>query len=211
MALLLVLFLFSSANISTLTLIVEEEPAAAQAEITPQYIADKIIESRGLLPNNPDSAIQIVEGLLLYKWVTQNDSLYARAKYVAGVAYYYKDFYNISIESYKQALSTRYAQSDEAFRVRLLNNIGVSYDNLKQHDDALHYYHRALEIEKRRGALGSQADMYINIGLVYFAIDDFKEALKNFKLAQHLIEGLPVDYTNGLIQQNLGIVYKKWK
>src|SRR5690625_1667840 len=116
----------------------EDELQVTESEISPQYIADKITEGREFLPNEPDSAINIVEELFLHDPITQNDSLYAKAKYVADVAYYYKDYYNLSIESYEEALATTYAVIDKPFRVRILNNLGVSHDNLKQHDNALH-------------------------------------------------------------------------
>src|SRR5699024_10429501 len=185
------------------------ELQATESEVTIEYIEDQLTESKGFLPNEPDSAINMVEKLFLYDRVAQNDSLYARAKYVAGVAYYYKDYYNLSIESYEEALATTYAVIDKPFRVRILNNLGVSHDNLKQHDDALHYYQLALQAEKERGDPAELSDMYINIGLVYYSIGDQQEALENFKTAQDLIEGLPVDHRNGLIQQNLGLVYNE--
>lgn len=172
-------------------------------------IADKIEQGQQFLPNHPDSAIRIIEELFLHEAISQNDSLFAKAKYVAGTAYYFKDYYNLAIENYENALETDYGRDDESFRVRLLNNIGVFHDNLRQHDEALGYYYEALAIEQRRGDPAEMADMYINIGLVYYAIEEFEEALGNFLFARDLVEDLEVGYTRGLIQQNLGIVYRE--
>lgn len=172
-------------------------------------IAEKIEQGQQFLPNHPDSAIQIIEELFLHESISQNDSLFAEAKYVAGTAYYFKDFYNLAIENYEDALETKFGRENESFRVRLLNNLGVFHDNLRQHDEALRYYHEALAIEEKRGDPAEMADMYINIGLVHYAIDEFDEALQNFLYAQYLVEDLDVGYTRGLIQQNLGIVYRE--
>tara|TARA_R100001143_G_C3361257_1_gene136189 strand:+ start:2107 stop:4044 length:1938 start_codon:yes stop_codon:yes gene_type:complete len=175
----------------------------------PITAADKLARGLEFLPNYPDSTLKIVEQLILQENIQADDSLYVMAKYAEGTAYYFKDYYNLALDSYRVALNSDYAQRDSSFRVRILNNMGVCYDNLKQHDEALRYYQQALEIEKESGNPVELSDMYINIGLVYYAIGEYEEALENFKTANSLIEDQPVGYRHGLVQQNLGIAYKE--
>ena len=193
-----------------------EQNGYAQSEIRDQafmeselsVIAEKLTLSREYLPNYPDSSLQLIDEILLRDSVHQNDSLFAVAKYVAGTAYYFKDYYNLAIDNYKEALNTDYSSRDESFRVRIYNNLGVFYDNLLQHDEALKYYKLALEIEERRGDPGELSDVFINIGLVYHSIGDVDEALDNFFKAEELIIDLPLSFRHGLIQQNLGMAYQ---
>lgn len=182
--------------------VVNEQPG-------PITVDDKLARGLEFLPNYPDSTLKIVEQLILQENIQADDSLYVMAKYAEGTAYYFKDYYNLALDSYRVALNNDYTQRDSSFRVRILNNMGVCYDNLKQHDEALRYYQEALEIEKESGNPVELSDMYINIGLVYFAIGEYEEALENFKTANTLIADQPVGYRHGLVQQNLGIAYKE--
>ncbi|MCH8568727.1 MAG: AraC family transcriptional regulator [Balneolales bacterium] len=170
-------------------------------------MADRVLHAEKLLFENPDSAIVTLEPIILELKVLPNDSLSARALYVMGTAYFFKDYYNLAVENYEKALETSYSKSNDAFRSRVLNNIGVSHDLLRHHDEALLYYFESLELEKRKGDPTEIADVYNNISLVYYAIGNYDEALQVLDLAVELIRNEPVTPLNGLILQNRGMIY----
>ncbi|SMO67114.1 AraC family transcriptional regulator [Gracilimonas mengyeensis] len=194
--------------VNTSTLKANDSVQVFDKEKTSESVSSLIERAKGFIPNHPDSLLFVTDQLLNRTEVQGDDSLYTTVKYLEGVGYIYKDYYNMAIESYQEALTTSFAQNSQDFQVRIYNNLGVCHDKLKEHDEALRNYHKALEVEKERGDPAEMADMYINIGLVYHSINKYEQALENFKTAQSLVEGLSVGYTRGLIQQNLGIVYK---
>ncbi|MFW6347949.1 MAG: tetratricopeptide repeat protein [Cyclonatronaceae bacterium] len=170
-------------------------------------LADRVLQAENLLSEHPDSAIVSVESVLPELSALPNDSLAARAFYVLGTGYYFKDYYNIAVDNYEKALDTSYSTVNKAFRSRVLNNLGVSHDLLRQHDDALQYYLEALALEKQTGGPADIADVYNNISLVYYAIDDYEAAMQALDEAEKLIRNQPDSPLHGLILQNRGIIH----
>lgn len=199
-------YVFIAALVFGLAVSAESQRSRAADEISKLSAADKIAEAEALQQQDPDSAIVLIDMGMQELKASSPDSLLARAHYILGNAYYFKDYYNLAVRQYEEALGTPYTSSADAFRSRILNNLGVSHDLLRNHDEALVYYLEALELEKAAGSPSDIADVYNNISLVYYAIGQYEEALEALDQADALIHDEPESPLNGLILQNKGMV-----
>ncbi|MFT5683840.1 MAG: signal transduction histidine kinase [Myxococcota bacterium] len=81
------------------------------------------------------------------------------------------------------SLLERASEADAGLRARLLNMLGVNYDILEQHDEALEQYTRCLALQRSHGDSEAVSRVLGNIGVVYSRIGDEPRALKHLKEA----------------------------
>ena len=103
-------------------------------------------------------------------------------------------------------------------RAQLYNNVGVSYKNLGEYDQAIEYFQENLKIQEQLGNLKLMAQSKANIANVYYAfelnydtyLEYYNEALDH--LNEHLMKN-PDDQGArqflGLVYLNVGIAYKE--
>jgi signal transduction histidine kinase len=87
------------------------------------------------------------------------------------------------------ALLEHTTDTDLSTRARLLNMLGVNYDLLEQHDDALEEYIRCLAIQRALGDSDAIARVLGNIGVVYSRIGDERRALEHLQEAIQIGQG----------------------
>jgi tetratricopeptide (TPR) repeat protein len=97
-----------------------------------------------------------------------------------------------SINDFKDAIKMR------PDRPSAHNNLGLSFFEYGEFDDALAHYKKAIELEPT-------SVHYNNRGLAYFHFDKLEEAKADFEQA------ISIDKKNPTIYFNLGNVYLNWK
>jgi len=65
----------------------------------------------------------------------------------------------------------------------VFNNIGLAHSKLRETDQSLNYYQKALKINKKIGYKEGVATNLGNIGLIYITLGKSKEALKYYQEA----------------------------
>jgi signal transduction histidine kinase len=86
--------------------------------------------------------------------------------------------------------------------MNLNNEFGIFFENQDFYDSALKYYNEALVIAMNSGAKNVQAIVYNNIGLIFYYLNDFKEAERSFlqsldvKRKNDLTKDIPGTLTN---------------
>lgn len=107
-----------------------------------------------------------------------------KARIQLGVVYWNLGFYPQALEQYLGALRMTGEMDDESSsRARILNNIGIVYEKIKDWHHALEYYHKSLEIKKKRNDQPGISSTLINIGNVHLATEQFEEALTHYDAA----------------------------
>lgn len=94
-------------------------------------------------------------------------------------------------------------------------NLGTCCFRKKEYRDALHYYQKALEIQKSFGQRYKNffAETYTNIGMCFSELKDYKEAIKYFEKSLEVFLSIITGKHDRLTQLYFGIagVYKKMK
>lgn len=168
---------------------------------------EHVSQAEQFLFQYPDSAISSMQQLMPDLMMLPDDSLAARAYFVMATSYYLKDYYRLAVSNYERALQTSYGKQNGSFRIRVINNLGVNHDLLLNHDEALRYYIETLAYEQEFGSPVDISEVYNNIALVYISIGNNEAALEALNRAEALITDEPDAFINGLILQNMAIVY----
>lgn len=89
-----------------------------------------------------------------------------------------------------------------------LNNIGVIYGNLSQHDKALTYYQKALPIRKQVGDRHGEAITLSSMGAEYNDLKQYKKALELFQQALAIRKQIGDRRGEATTLSNIGIAYE---
>ena len=119
---------------------------------------------------------------------------YANTK-SANLAYYYLGIAYLNKGEYQKAADNlvNYSGSDVVIAPLALGGAGDAYTELKQYDDAINYYKKAIS----KGGNQFAAPIYLKkLGLVY-------EEQKNFKAALESYNKIKNDYPQSAIAQNI--------
>lgn len=160
------------------------------------------------IPSDLDKANQLAEKYLKKALKKQVDSSIAKANYVLGLIYYYKDQHIISSKYYQNALNQEYSKTHADFSEKCLNNLGVNYEILGKLDKSLTAYQQSLKIaEKRKDSFGI-SQTWLNIALLKSKAGDNKTALflnqkaQNFFLKIENKEYIGLTYLNASVYYN---------
>lgn len=108
--------------------------------------------------------------------------------------------FNLKIE---QLLS----RSDDTKNLAVLfNNIGYNHNFLKQYQESIVYFKKALDLRKVVPEL-NQVVLYTNIGIAYNNLGDLQNALQNFKNAEKELRRSDSDATNAYLEHLTSRVY----
>jgi tetratricopeptide (TPR) repeat protein len=135
-----------------------------------------------------------------------------------GIDYAEMGDYDKSTEYFLKSLSTYEAileeKEDPAMRLNYalcLNNVGINYDLLGQHDKALKSYQESMKISKEIGDDELTADGLNNIGLIYDLKGEYEIALDYLKQALAIYEKLGYLRTIAIATANIGMIYSSLK
>jgi len=109
-----------------------------------------------------------------------------------GIIYYYQNDYQNALREYLKALEQyprRHLDSDRQTamqKARLLNNIGIVYDETKRFEDAKRYYDDALTLARKLGNPEVIANILNNQGTLYRDLGNNDLAFKHYREAMDL-------------------------
>ncbi len=113
----------------------------------------------------------------------QNDSLIAYSYNYLGLAYYFLDYWTLSVDSYKKSMQTKHAKQSPHFNAALANNIAIDYELLGEYNKSAEYYYKALKIEESYKDSLFIAKTYMNLGLLDIQMDNPAKAIQKFNFA----------------------------
>ena len=134
---------------------------------------------------------------------SSNDSLIVISCYLKGLTYYFKGFYKASNKYYFKALENQYINKNQELLTNIYNNIGINYDKMVEHNSALEFYYKSLEIENNLGSEAGVAQTHINIALVYLWQKNYHKCYEYLANAQNYYQQNPDTFYLGLIHQNM--------
>lgn len=171
-----------------------------------------IERSAGWARSDPELAVEVLGGLL-QRQPPLTDRLLIEAHFYLGLAYYFQEFHSLALNHFQSSLALleqhpdRDSEALRALQIRLHNNLGVTHDLLRNHDQARVQYARALALEEQAGNVAGMAEVHNNISLVYFSLGQHEDALAELERAQALIAGDEISLLHGLVLQNQAINY----
>jgi len=130
--------------------------------------------------NNLDALENYNLSLKIFEQLKDNASI-ANLYNNIGVVYYKQGDDARALENYLQSL--KFSElADDKFRVLIaLNNIGgIYYDKKATYDKALEYYLKAFSLSEELGKKEESGGIAVNIGSIYFAMQDDTKALVYF-------------------------------
>ncbi len=129
----------------------------------------------------PDSTIYYANKVLES---TSNPSEKAEAYKYIGLAKKYQSLYDEAISSYEKAINIEIKINDLSGQANTLHQIGSTYKRQKKYDKAVDFYLRSIRIGKTINPPEKElADAYNELGSVFSAKKDFREAKKYFEEA----------------------------
>lgn len=159
------------------------------------------------IPSDLDKANQLAEKYLKKALKKQVDSSIAKANYVLGLIYYYKDQHIISSKYYQNALNQEYSKTHIDFSEKCLNNLGVNYEILGKLDKSLNAYQQSLKMAEKRKDSFSIAQTWLNIALLKSKAGDNKTALFLNQKAQNYFLKIENKEYIGLTYLNASVYY----
>jgi len=156
---------------------------------------------------NIDSALFYAEqGLDISNNNNYNDGI---AENLSNMADYYvildsldkaKELYLKAVEYYKLTeIFDNYANS-----LLILGNINLVRDNTPE---ALFYYKETLSLALKYNFTEIQAHVYNNQGVIYFNLEEYDLALKNYLLAYDILSKIKINNSLGILLQNIALIY----
>ena len=127
----------------------------------------------------PRSLDQLQLALASYETIGESDGA-ARAWMVIASVEDLMGRHRAALRSYSQA-ERLFGNAQHAMRVRLLNEIGITYKNLGQYETALDYYRRALAAQIENGDRYGQAVTLHNTAVVYGHLGEAERALEHYQ------------------------------
>ena len=101
-------------------------------------------------------------------------------------------------------LVKKYKIKKREIRFNLYNSIGISYDYLGKYDSSLIYYQIAEGLADNNG---SKANLFSNIGLVYYYKGEVRKAIENFEKSLKYAEEAKNEESKATALLNMGMVY----
>lgn len=133
------------------------------------------------------------------------DSLFQR---VQSMVYHHPDdARKITMEAIKIAQELQQYE----WEIRLLNLIGSAYAIKSEYNQALAFYHQALERASEKGSYTRLADTYNNLGGIQFLTGNYPEALANYLEALHYYEKDKGFDKIASVHCNIGLLYSSLK
>lgn len=116
-----------------------------------------------------------------------------------------------AIELNQEALDDYILLKDTANIITVYNNLGIINMEKEDHDGAIRYYKKAIELNNKRGNKLANARTINNIGLVFQKRNDLDSALYYFNSALSVLDKNKQKYGYALVSNNIGIVHRSLK
>lgn len=110
---------------------------------------------------------------------------------------------------YKALEIAKKSSKNHRMLAKIYNNLGVSFANESNQEEALSYYHKSLGIADKHDLIYSQLMLMNNIGDVYRQQGKFDESLKYFHKCLMLLEDVSDNELETVLLFNIGSIYFK--
>ncbi|MGD8782634.1 MAG: AraC family transcriptional regulator [Ignavibacteria bacterium] len=179
--------LYLSLTIVSLNLVHANDKDSIITEINSLQGADKVIKihklTRTYFYEDPLKARDLSLQALQLSQELDNDSLIAYSYNYLGLAYYFLDYWKLSVDAYEKSMATRHAKNSPHFNAALANNIAIDYEFLGEYEKSAEYYYKALAIKEPEKDSSFIAKTFMNLGLLDIKTEKPGEAAKKFKFA----------------------------
>ncbi len=181
-----------------------------------------------LLPTaTKEKQVEILQNIITALWLNHPDTamIYARqamvlakdldvrhkaiATRMMGGVYYYKGFYDSTIEYSHKAFRLSEAAGDSSLMNNAMNNIGLAYYSVGSYPEALEYLLKALNIKRKLKQTYGMAQTLNNVGLVYNELKEYDKARQYFNESETVARSS--DDKNLILYSlnNIGLTYLK--
>jgi signal transduction histidine kinase/Tfp pilus assembly protein PilF len=133
--------------------------------------------------NDPAIALLYADSALKMSLQSHDSSRLAHSYSRKGIAYFYLGDYNTSLENYFKAITIKENINKKELSVPEYNNIGLVLRNLEQNEEALKYFHLALDLAIKTGNTLQISTLWNNIGISYRGLKQYEKAEKAISLA----------------------------
>lgn len=159
--------------------------------------------------NNFNEAEKFLLKALEYESKSKYPHGIARAQNQLAILYQKKGDYNTSILYAKAAIENFNKLKNKSAVANVLTVIGYSYKELGLFDKAMKSLLESIELKKEIGVNNRLDESYINLGLLYLAMENYPKTISTLLKAKDEFSNLPVSQSK--IYKNLGVAYYKTK
>jgi tetratricopeptide (TPR) repeat protein/DNA-binding MarR family transcriptional regulator len=185
-----------------------------ETKISPELLAEllSLKAEASFIVGDLDTALKIYEAKIsrIVKDDKSKDAVAETFTRMGGI-YGYMGEWNKTIQLQKESLQIFRKLGDKRGMIKAYNNLGVAYSNMHRFDLALKYYNLGLELlDGMAGEHKALAISHLNIGRVYDAKGDTKQALRYYKRCLYISKraGNPTGEECAQANFLLGDVYK---
>jgi tetratricopeptide (TPR) repeat protein len=172
-------------------------------------LAKKLCDSaRVIMPRNPDEGLRLAQMAL--KAAMGSGSLIEELNSyrAVGYAYNYKGENKIAIEyAFKAADRCREAGGSKTTLANMMVDIGGSYSNLSDYENALKSLIEAMKLYDEAKDERGLSNVYNSIGNLYYQQKNYPMALEYYERALKLFQKLKSRFMLGMVYSNIGVVY----
>ncbi|MFW5756193.1 MAG: tetratricopeptide repeat protein, partial [Tangfeifania sp.] len=150
-----------------------------------------------------EKAVELLEEL-------NDSSMLGRVYNNSAVANYWLGNSNEALTLYLGALDIRKSLNDTLGVVKVSNNIGLIYQDWELYNQAIEWHQEALLVAKDANAYHDLSYTYANIGKCHENLDDYKAALKNYRLGhENAIKADSRNEINSYLSGFYGSIYRR--
>ncbi|MFW6246475.1 MAG: tetratricopeptide repeat protein [Tangfeifania sp.] len=150
-----------------------------------------------------EKAVELLEEL-------NDSSMLGRVYNNSAVANYWLGNSNEALTLYLGALDIRKSLNDTLGVVKVSNNIGLIYQDWELYNQAIEWHQEALLVAKDANAYHDLSYTYANIGKCHENLDDYKAALRNYRLGhENAIKADSRNEINSYLSGFYGSIYRR--
>ncbi len=126
---------------------------------------------------------------------------------IHGTLEQWKYNFSAALAHFEECLGLYVASGEKTDLPILYGNIGICLRELRQYNDALPQFLRALELASEVELSGTQASIHNNIGMLYFLIGAFPDALHHYQISLSIHEKNNESALAAGVLNNIGLLY----
>ncbi|MBK1990537.1 CHAT domain-containing protein [Sphaerospermopsis aphanizomenoides BCCUSP55] len=117
------------------------------------------------------------------------------------------DSWREAIKKYQEALQLFKVAGDQAGEAKTLGNLGITYSQLGEEQEALNYLNQALNLSRLLNNRGNEIVSLIRIGFAYKKMGDFQQAISYYQQVIPLIRETKNKLQEAQVLSQIGSVY----
>ncbi len=200
------------------------------AETRPKTVIDSLNHRLSLGVRDSMEKLQLYKALSVSYWkVSPDSSIYygnrslllaenlnieeekADALHNLGVAYFYSNSFETSLDFLYQSLAIREKKADQNKIATTLNSIGNINYALNNVSNALDYYNRSLDLTRKANNTKMETSILINLGSLYATVGRWDTAFLLLNQSVGLLEKLNDSVSLGSALNNLALIHRENK